>query len=86
MNSQQKEQVEQNYRAFEKKLPGLLPAHKGKFALMRDREIIEFFDTAGDAFVAGLKLYEDRLFSVQEVVEIPIDLGYYSHAVSERKI
>jgi hypothetical protein len=42
---------------------------------MRDGKIVEFFDTARDAFLAGQKLFEeDKLFSVQEVVETPVDL------------
>lgn len=80
-----REQVERNYQAFAQRLPSLLASHQGKFALMRDGEIIEFFDTARDAYVAGQKLFkDDQLFSVQEVVEAPVDLGFFSHAVSQR--
>jgi hypothetical protein len=80
-----REQVDRNYRAFAEKLPGLLASHQGKFALMRNGEIVEFFDTARDAYVAGQKLFEaDQLFSVQEVIETPVDLGFFSHAVSQR--
>jgi hypothetical protein len=54
---------------------------------MRDGQIIEFFDTARDAYIAGIKLFDkDRLFSVQEVIETPIDLGFFSHALPERQI
>jgi hypothetical protein len=77
------EQVEQNYEAFVLQLPALLQSHPGKFALMRDGRIVEFFDTARDAYFAGLKLYqEEGQFSVQEVVGNPVDLGFYSHALS----
>jgi hypothetical protein len=80
-----REQVERNYQAFAQRLPSLLASHQGKFALMRDGEIVEFFDTARDAYVAGQKLFkDDQLFSVQEVVEAPVDLGFFSHAVSQR--
>ncbi|MGH2569421.1 MAG: hypothetical protein ACRDGA_13870, partial [Bacteroidota bacterium] len=75
-------EIEDNYKAFEKKLPDLLQAHGGKFALMRHGEITDFFDTARDAFTTGQRIYEDGLFSVQEVVEVPIDLGFFSRAVS----
>jgi hypothetical protein len=48
---------------------------------MRDEQIIEFFDTARDAYVAGQRFFnQDRLFSVQEVTETPVDLGFFSHA------
>lgn len=76
------EEVRQNYEVFVRQLPDLLKTHGGKFALMRHGSIIEFFDTARDAYFAGIKLYPDQVFSVQEVVEVPVDLGFFSHAVS----
>ena len=79
-----KEQLDRNYAAFTEQLPNLLTTQRGKFALMRDSVITEFFDTARDAYVAGQKLYPDGLFSVQEVVDSPADLGYFSHAMSQR--
>jgi len=75
-------QVDINYQAFEKRLPELLVLHRGKFALMRNGEIIEFFDTARDCYIAGQKIFSDGVFSIQEVVETPIDLGYFSYAMS----
>ncbi len=78
-----REQIETNYKVFQQKLPSILESHRGKFALMRNSEIIEYFDTARDAFVAGQKMYEDKLFSIQEVVEKSIDLGFFSHALRE---
>jgi hypothetical protein len=77
-----KEEVKKNYEAFEQMLPDLLANQKGKFALMHDGEVIEFFDTVRDAYITGQKLYSDNLFSVQEVVETPVDLGYFSHAIA----
>jgi hypothetical protein len=81
------EEVDRNYAAFMKGLPSLLPAHRGKFALMRQGKIVEFFDTARDAHVAGRELFkEDGLYSVQEVTETPVDLGFFSHAVPQRAV
>jgi hypothetical protein len=80
------DQVEQNYRVFVEKLPSLLAAHRGKFALMRNGEIVSFFDTARDAYTAGQKLYEDGLFSIQQVVDRSVDLGYFSHAVPRHPV
>lgn len=87
MSDSIRQQVETNYKAFQEKLPSILTAHRGKFALMRDGQIIEFFDTARDAYVAGQKIFQqDQLFSVQEVIETPVDLGFFSHAMSQRQI
>src|SRR5262245_61671930 len=47
------EQIQQNYEVFQAQLPQLVATYRGKFALMHDREIVEFFDTARDAYVAG---------------------------------
>ncbi len=83
MAAKANDQVRRNYDAFVAKLPVLLKSHAGKVALMRDGEIVEFFDTARDAYFAGLRLFEEEgRFSIQEVVEAPVDLGFYSHAVS----
>jgi hypothetical protein len=79
------QQLEDNYKAFQAQLPSLLTTHPGKFALMRDGQIVEFFDTPRDAYVAGQKLFStDHLFSVQEVVETPVDLGFFSYALPKR--
>ena len=77
-------EVRRNYEAFVQKLPELLPAHRGKFALMHDADIVEFFDTAADAFRAGKKLYAEGRFSIQEVTDTVADLGFLSHALPER--
>ena len=80
-----RQEIEKNYQAFQSLLPTLLTQHPGKFALMRDRKVVEFFDTPRDAYVTGQRLFSnDHLFSVQEVTESAVDLGYYSHAVPKR--
>ena len=73
--------VDENFEAFQALLPGLVHAHGGKFVLMRDCEAVEFFDSAGDAMIYGRKQYPDHLFSIQQVRETIVDLGYFSHAV-----
>lgn len=79
-----RQQIEDNYKTFQAQLPSLVSSHRGKFALMRHGQIVEFFDTARDAYVAGQKLFAtDRLFSVQEVTDTPVDLGFFSHAVPQ---
>ncbi|OGO17251.1 MAG: hypothetical protein A2Z14_08600 [Chloroflexi bacterium RBG_16_48_8] len=84
MNEELLREIEVNYAMFHEKLPDLIPDRRGKFALIRHGEIIEFYDTARDAFLTGQKLFDDDLFSVQEVIEFPIDLGFFSHAVPDR--
>ena len=73
-----KQTIDENYAAFEKELPELMLRHPGRFALMRNAGIVDFFDTARDAVIAGEHLYEDDEFSIQEVTMTPVNLGRYS--------
>jgi hypothetical protein len=50
---------------------------------MRNQETVGCFDTARDAFLSGQKLFADGLFSVQEVVDVLVDQGFFSHAVPQ---
>ena len=74
-------EIDSNLVFFQEKLPELLAAHPGKYALIRHREIVGIYDTAVDAQITGQKFYTDGLFSVQQVTDEPIDLGFFSHAV-----
>lgn len=75
------EQVEKNFQAMLERLDEYMVFHENKYALMRNEEVIEFYDSWEDAYKTGRKFYEDGLFSVQEITKTPIDLGYFSHAV-----
>lgn len=74
------ETIDKNYAAFEKALPRIMQQYSGRFALMRNAEIVDYYDTARDAVTAGGRLYEDGEFSVQEVTLTPVNLGYFSYA------
>jgi hypothetical protein len=71
-------EVDANFAVFEQELPALLRSHPGKYALYRHRELIEIFDTWADACRAGRRLYPDDIFSVQEITDRKIDLGWFS--------
>ncbi len=73
--------VDENFEAFQKLLPELMKTRPGKYALMREGEVVEFFDSARDAMIFGQNQYSDGLFSIQQVVDKIVDLGYLSHAV-----
>ena len=74
----QQREVDANYEAFKRQLPQLLDRHAGAFALTKNREIVNFFDTRGDAIKIGNMLYDDRIFSVHEVSNEIVDLGIFS--------
>lgn len=79
-NARQRHEVDQNYDAFQRCLASLLAEHRDQYALMRDRQIVAFFDEPGDAYRAGVARFSDRYFSIQEVTDEPVDLGIFSHA------
>lgn len=57
----------------------MLPDRRGQSALMRDRQVIDFFNRPGLAYSAGHARFGDDRFSIQEVTDEPIDLGFFSH-------
>jgi len=75
------EEIQKNYEAFRKMLPELVKEHRGKHALMRGEELIAIYSTAQDAAETGRNFYDDGLFSIQEITDVPADLGFYSHVV-----
>ena len=72
--------IVENYDAFEAMLPLLLQKHKDEFALLSNREVVDFFETASAAQKAGAERYPDGAFSIQKVEDKAIDLGFYSYA------
>jgi hypothetical protein len=72
--------IVENYEAFEAMLPLLLQGHRGEFALLNDRKVVDFFMSASAAQRAGAERYPNGLFSVQIIEEKTIDLGFYSYA------
>jgi hypothetical protein len=77
--ARQKEEVDRNYDAFMRTLASILNDHRDEYALMREGEIVGFFAKPGDANRAGVERYPDGIFSIQEVTDEPIDLGFWSH-------
>ena len=75
----QKREIDINYDAFVRMLSLILPEHRDEYALMRDGKIIEFFEKPGHANRAGVERFPDSIFSIQEVTDEPIDLGFWSH-------
>ena len=80
--ARQNAEVDRNYEAFEQMLPRILPLYRDQLALMRDRRIVGYFHTPREALRAASELFPDNIFSIQEVTDEPIDLGFWSHVGS----
>lgn len=74
------EEISRNFEAFQAQIDQLIDEHAGKYALLRDTQIVEYFDTPRDAMVYAVKTYDDGLFSIQHVDKGVVDLGWFSHA------
>ena len=73
-------EVARNFDAFRAQLPELMARHRGEFALMRHGKVVRCYPSLGEAVTFGATQYDDQLFSVQEVTDRAIDLGWHSHA------
>jgi hypothetical protein len=78
-DARQKLEVDRNYDVFMRMLSSILDDHRDEYALMRDGKIVEFFAKPGDAYRTGVARFPDQIFSIQEVTDEPIDLGFWSH-------
>ncbi|HEX8578383.1 MAG TPA: hypothetical protein VF655_02155 [Allosphingosinicella sp.] len=78
----QRQEVDLNYDAFVRVLGSILPEHQDQLALMRDRQIVGYFSTPREALRAAHERFPDGIFSVQEVTNEPLDLGFWSHVGS----
>ena len=75
-------EIETNFKAISARMDELMPLYAHKYALMRAGEIVEFYACWEDAYKTGQRFFADGKFSVQQVTKTPVDLGYFSHAVS----
>jgi hypothetical protein len=75
----QRQEIDRNYSAFMGMLGSILGEHRDQLALMRDGRIVGYFDKPGEAYRTGLERFPDGIFSIQEVTDEPIDLGFWSH-------
>lgn len=86
MAMEQSREIEQNFRAFEGVVGSLMPEHAGEFALLHAGELVDVYPTAIDAMTDGYHRFIDGMFSIQRVIDHPVDLGFISYAGGEREI
>ncbi len=75
---ERQKEVNDNYEFFKKEEPKLKKHYSGKYALLRKKKIIAFYDTVGDADTTGTTFFKDQLFSIQKVNQKPLNLGIFS--------
>ncbi len=72
-------EIDANYDVFQRNLARYLAGHEGQYAVMRHQRIVEFVATPGEAYRFATGRFPDGIFSIQEVIDEPIDLGFFSH-------
>ena len=75
-------EIERNFAAFKDMLAELIETAEGKYALLRDQRLEGVFPTPADADRAGFSKFLDQCYSIQLVSDNPVDLGFYSYAVT----
>ena len=75
-------EIDHNYDYFQRNLSVMLSEHEGEYALLRDRTIIGYFESVGEAYREALSRFPDKLFSIQLVTPEPVELGNWSVAVA----
>ncbi len=87
MNSEEvrkaQKQVDENYAFFKTQIAELKRDYHNKFALLHDQQISNFFDSEDDAINIGFEKYGEGNFSVQQVRESVVDLGYQSCVLAQ---
>jgi hypothetical protein len=81
MNQDRQREIDDNYDFFQRNLARYLKKHRGQFALLRSRAVVDFFDGPGEAYRSGLARFPDELFSIQEVEDRPAEMGLMSLAL-----
>ena len=77
--AKQSREVDRNYDASVRMLSTIIADHRDQLALMRGGKIVGYNDTPRQALEAATERFPDRIFSIQEVTDEPIDLGFWSH-------
>lgn len=84
MTGELEEEADRNYDALMARLGSLLPARRGEWALMRHGEIAGYFPDESRALACGRQSYGDGVYSIQQITDRTVDLGFYSHAIDPR--
>ena len=75
-------EVDNNYQFFLKEKDKISNYLLDKYVLIRKEEFIEYFDSIDDAIKYAKIKYEDNLYSVQKVNDLPVNLGFMGNMLN----
>lgn len=82
MPNARKAEIDRNYDFLQRNLGGFLRTNNGQYALLKGAQVVGFYDAVGDAYRAGLALFPDNIFSIQQITDEPVEMGMMSIAVA----
>ena len=71
-------ELEKNMAAYDAMPASWVARHRGKVALFAKGELVDIYDTMGDAYKIGCRLYGLGCFGLKEIGRPPINLGIFS--------
>ncbi|HZX49451.1 MAG: hypothetical protein A2Z47_06365 [Thermodesulfovibrio sp. RBG_19FT_COMBO_42_12] len=71
--------LDRELQTFNSQKSGLIGKANGKFALVKDDKIIDFFDTKFDAVRQGYERFGNVPFLVKQIVEVDIPQNFTSN-------
>ena len=78
MNDLLKKELE----TYKKQKPELLGKYKGKFALIKNNDIVDVFETESDAIRQGHKKFGNVPFLVKQILEVEIAKNFTSNVLA----
>ena len=73
------EMLKKELQTYEAKKSELIGKSKGKFALIKDNDVVDIFDTKIDAIRQGYERFGNVPFFVKQIVEIDIPQNFTSN-------
>ena len=73
-------EIDRNLFAFLPEVPRLLADHAGEYAVLRHQRIVSLHEKLSEALETAQTQFLDGLFSIQQVTDKPVELGFFSYA------
>ena len=83
--TQVESQLDRNQASYEAMRVDMEEKYLGRVALMHDGEVVEVYNDGGDAYKIGCDKYGLGNFSLVNVGERPINLGFFTMFVEPRE-
>jgi hypothetical protein len=64
-------------------LGSLTKTHHGQFALIHNQQLAGIFDSPSEAARSGFAEFGETHYSIQQITDEPVDLGFMSNAIRE---